>query len=311
MRSDVAVQQLIDVFKDKPFDFSPGEQMKYDNSGYVLLGAIIEQVSGQSYADFVRTQIFEPLAMKNTKVDDSRSLVHHRAAGYERRDDQWINADYLSMTHPYSAGALITNIDDLARWNAAIENHQLLPAALWERATSSFSLSDGTSTRYGGGWIMGRIGNLASIEHGGGINGFNAYVLRVPSKGLYVAVLANASPPRTPPQRVALNLATTALGTSLDTPEVPLDSKRLEQYVGTYQLASNDNRHVNRTGNRLFLVNEDEKRLELTPIGHDLFEAREDHSQVRFMRRNGRISALTVEQRILMRDRAPAQRVAQ
>jgi D-alanyl-D-alanine carboxypeptidase len=310
MRMDLTVDQLINVFKDKPFDFAPGEQWKYDNSGYVLLGSIIERVSGQSYADFMRTRIFDPLGMKQTRVDVSVDIVADRAEGYAKQGDHWVNADFLSMTQPYSAGDLISSVDDLARWNAAIENNEILTQELWKRATTSFALADGAPTQYGAGWFMGRVGNLASVEHGGGINGFNAYVLRVPSKHLYVAVLANAAPPSTPAQQLALNLAASALGISLDTPEAPVSQKILNQYVGNYAVEPSKTRRITLVGNRLHAMIEGDKDLELTPIGRDLFEARDDHSHFHFIRLSGRVDALSIEPRFLMGDRIPAKRVS-
>lgn len=308
MRTDLTVDQLINVFKDQPFDFEPGERWKYSNSGYVLLGAIIEKVSGASYAEFIRTRILAPLGMKHTAIDDADRIVQGRAAGYARQDDRWSNAPYLSMTHPYAAGSLTSSIDDLARWNSAIENHELLTQELWKRASTSFTLSDGTPTRYGAGWIMGRIGSIDTIEHGGGINGFNAYVLRVPSKHLYVAVLANAAPPTTPPQQTALKLATTALGIPLDSSQVAIDLHDLDQYPGTYVVEGTAPRHITRDGDSLY-AQEGEKRMQLTPVGRDLFEAREDHSQYHFIRQKNRVDALSVEPRILMGDHLPARRV--
>jgi CubicO group peptidase (beta-lactamase class C family) len=309
MRTDVSVDQLIGVFKDQPLDFAPGTQWTYSNSGYVLLGVVIERVSGQSYADFMRTRIFDPLGMKQTRVDDSRDIIPNRAEGYSKRDGRWIKAAFLSMTQPYSAGALVSSVDDLARWNAAIENDELLTHDLWMRAMTSFALSDGTPIRYGAGWLMGRIGTLASVEHGGGINGFNAYVLRVPSKHFYVAVLANAAPPSTSTQELALKLTTTALGISLDTPEVTMSPQQLSEYVGSYSAAPDKTRHISLSGNQLHAKIEGDKDLELTPIGRDLFEARSDHSQFQFMRVSGRVDALRIEPRILMGDRAPAKRI--
>jgi D-alanyl-D-alanine carboxypeptidase len=310
MRTDLTVDQLIAVFKDKPFDFSPGEKWSYSNSGYVLLGSIIERVSGQSYAEFLRTRIFEPLGMKQTRVDVNADVIPNRAEGYSKQGDHWVNADFLSMTHPYSAGDLVSTVDDLARWNAAIEHNELLTRDEWTRATSSFVLADGTRTQYGAGWFMGRVGNLASVEHGGGINGFNAYVLRVPSKHFYVVVLANAAPPSTPAQQLALNLAASALGVSLDAPEVSVSPKILNQYVGTYAVEPGKTRRIALTGDRLHAMIEGDKSLELTPIGRDLFEARDDHSHFHFIRRSGRVDALSIEPRFLGGDRIPAKRVS-
>jgi len=276
LRTDVSVEQLIGIFKDKPFDFVPGEGWKYSNSGYILLGAIIEKVSGQSYADFMRGNVFDPLGMTTTAYDDASRITPGRAAGYMRRGEQWRNADFLSMTQPYAAGALVSTVDDLARWNSAIESGAVLQPASWRRARTSFALADGTPTRYGAGWILGRVGPVATVEHGGGIFGFNAYVLGSPDRHLYVAVLANASPPPAPPQDVAVRLAARVLQVSLDAPEKPVAEHRLDEYAGLYLLPASRKLTVSRERNRLIAQEGKEKaeRLELVPIGPDLFEER-------------------------------------
>jgi len=303
-RNDVPVQQLIDIFQDKPFDFAPGEHWKYDNSGYILLGAIIEKISGQKYADFLRARIFDPLGMKDSRYEDLAQITPGRAAGYMRAGTAWRNADYLSMSQPYSAGALISTVDDLARWNAAVEAGELLKPASWQRAATSFALADGTLTRYGAGWIIGRVGPVATVEHGGGINGFNAYVLRAPAQQLYIAVLTNASPPQTPPQDVAVKLATRALNVALDAPEIPVTPARLDEYVGSYALDGTRIRVVTRDDHRLYAKDGEANRLELVPVGKDLFEVRAGQARFQFQRKRGRIVAVAMEPRILIGDRA-------
>jgi D-alanyl-D-alanine carboxypeptidase len=299
-RTDVSVQQLVDFFKDKPFEFEPGQHWKYNNSGYVLLGAIIEKVSGQSYSEFMRENVFEPLGMKNTRYDDTSAIIPARVAGYGRNDKGgWRNAEFLSMSHPYSAGSLLSTVDDLARWNAAIENGELLTAASWRQAATSFALNDGTPARYGAGWILGRVGPVATVEHGGGINGFNSYVLRAPAQKLYVAVIANGAPPPTPPQDLAVKLAAATLGVSLDAPQVPLADKQLDDYVGTYKPATGAARIVAREGEHL-VVNDGGKNIELVPIGKDLFEMRANQTRFQFRRQRGRVVEMQSEPRILM-----------
>jgi CubicO group peptidase (beta-lactamase class C family) len=304
LRNDVSVQRLVDIFQDKPFDFAPGERWKYDNSGYILLGAIIEKLSGQKYADFLRARIFEPLGMKDSRYEDIAQITPGRVAGYMRQGTEWRNADYLSMSQPYSAGALISTVDDLARWNAAVEDGELLKPASWQRASTSFALADGTLTRYGAGWIIGRVGPIATVEHGGGINGFNAYVLRAPAQQLYVAVLTNASPPQTAPQDVAVKLAARVLEVELDAPEIKIAPARLDDYVGSYSLDGTKTRVFTRGDNRLYSKDGDANRLELVPIGNDLFEVRAGQVRFQFQRKRGRIVAVEMEPRILIGDRA-------
>jgi CubicO group peptidase (beta-lactamase class C family) len=304
LRRDVSVSELIGFFKDQPFDFAPGLRWKYDNSGYVLLGAIIEKVSGQPYAEFMRVNLFDPLGMTHTRYDDSQALVPGRVAGYMRDNKGWRNADYLSMSHPYAAGALLSTVDDLGRWNAAMENGSLLKPESWRRATDSARLPDGTRTRYGMGWIEGRVGPVATVEHGGGVLGFNAYVLRAPAQHLYIAVLANASPPAAPPQDVAVKLAASVLGLTLDAPELPIPARRLEEYAGRYAFEGGRPRTIARQGERLVVTEEQGSPVELVPIGRDLFEVRGSQLRYQFIRERGRVVSLHTEPRILMGERA-------
>jgi D-alanyl-D-alanine carboxypeptidase len=142
------------------------------------------------------------------------------------------------------------------------------------------------------------------VEHGGGINGFNAYVLRAPEQHLYVAVLTNASPPRTSPQEVAVQLAAQVLRVSLDAAETPLGPHALDEYSGSYSLDHAQVRRISREAGRLYAQDGDASRAELVPIGKDLFEVRADRTRFRFQRERGRVVAVEREPRILMGDRA-------
>src|ERR1051325_2875224 len=118
-RKDMTVAELIDLFKNEPADFEPGTQWLYNNSGYILLGAIIEKVSGMTYEQFLQKNIFDPLGMKHTFYGSATRVIPRRVPGYSMSREGLRNAEYLSMTHPYAAGALISNEDDMALWDAA------------------------------------------------------------------------------------------------------------------------------------------------------------------------------------------------
>src|SRR4051812_37064486 len=143
-RKDFAVQELIDYFKDQPMPFAPGTRWAYNNSGYVLLGAIIEQLSGLSYAQFMQQRIFEPLGMRQSYYDRTPQIIPKRADGYQKGADGYTNAEYLSMTQPYAAGALASTVDDLARWDRALVSGTLLQPATLARAWTPYQLADGT-----------------------------------------------------------------------------------------------------------------------------------------------------------------------
>jgi D-alanyl-D-alanine carboxypeptidase len=229
------LRERIDFFKDQPMQFAPGERFAYNNSGYVLLGAIIERVSGLDYATFMRREIFDKLGMRDTRYDSPESLVARRVMGYQMRDGVLGNADYLSMEWPYSAGALLSTVDDLARWDAALYTGKLLSQRVLQQAWTPSRLNDGEVVHYGMGWALGLHAGLTCIEHSGGINGFQSFAIRIPERRVFVAVLANAMPARVDPMPLALRLAALAAGAPIVPPRRrKLPRARLLDFCGRF-----------------------------------------------------------------------------
>jgi D-alanyl-D-alanine carboxypeptidase len=119
--------------KDKPLEFQPGEKWKYDNSGYIFLGVIIEKVSGDKYADYLKKHIFGVLDMQDSGYDDSSVILKNRAQGYRSVTDGFRNADYLDMSLPYAAGSLYSTVHDLYRWDRALYTDKVLKQASREK----------------------------------------------------------------------------------------------------------------------------------------------------------------------------------
>jgi CubicO group peptidase (beta-lactamase class C family) len=190
-RKDVSLKEMIDMFKDKPMEFAPGERYKYNNSGYVLLGAIIEKVSGQPYQDFIEKNIFAPLGMKHSFYDNTQRIISRRVAGYSKSKDGYVNAEYLSMSWPHAAGALMSSVDDLALWDASLYTEKLVKQESLKRAWTPYVLGDGKPTRYGYGWAISTVEGHRAIEHGGGIHGFATSAVRLPEDRVFVAILTN------------------------------------------------------------------------------------------------------------------------
>jgi D-alanyl-D-alanine carboxypeptidase len=231
---DFTVSELVDFFKNEPMEFEPGERWAYNNSGYFLLGAIIEKVSGMKYVDFVQRNIFDPVGMKHSYYGDHARVIPLRIPGYAAQGATFVNAQYLSMTQPYAAGALLSNVDDLALWDAAISQGKLLRPHSWERAFADYRLKSGKTTGYGYGWSLTTYEGHAVQEHGGGIPGFSTFVVRVPDAHVYVAVLSNnvGSNPGT----LARKIAALAIGKPITPPTaVTVDPAVLARYAGRYE----------------------------------------------------------------------------
>ncbi len=146
---------MLELFQDRAFDFEPGSKWLYNNSGYFLLGMVIERAGGQTYAEYLREQIFRPLAMTATRYGDMRPIIPHRAAGYRVALGELVNDDPISMTAPGAAGALVSNVVDLLKWSQALEAGQLLSPASYEAMYRPTTLADGKTEKYGYGWGVG------------------------------------------------------------------------------------------------------------------------------------------------------------
>jgi len=303
-RQDLTVAELIHLFQDQPFDFEPGEDWAYNNSGYILLGAIIEQLSNMTYADFVERRIFEPLGMTASFYGDEQRVIPNRIPGYSRPAGDWVNTEYLSMTHPYAAGSLLSTVDDLARWDRAISAGELLSEPGWRQAFTPVLLNDGRSTGYGAGWMRGRIGPYETAEHGGGINGFITNAVRVPDAGLFVAVLANADNPVASPDQLTLTLADIVLGGVMDEPPVAVPDDRLQDYVGVYRINESATRTISLQEGTLYSQRSGGSRFELRPVADDVFLFPGSGSRLRFQREAGVVTGMVMEPRLGMAEYA-------
>ena len=212
MAQDFTVARMIDGFRNDPLEFEPGTTFSYNNSGYFLLGAIIEKVSGMTYAGFLERRIFTPLGMKDTAYEGVERSNAPRAAGYSAQEKGFAPAQPLSMSQPYAAGALVSTVDDLATWDAAIASGKLLTPASWKLAFPPYKLSPEKSTGYGYGWSVGTLQGTPMVDHGGGINGFRTHALRLPEQKIFVAVLTNADSGNADPEVLAKRAAALAMG---------------------------------------------------------------------------------------------------
>jgi D-alanyl-D-alanine carboxypeptidase len=300
-RTGRTLDELIASFRDEPMDFAPGTDWRYNNSGYVLLGAIIEQVSGTSYAEFIRTRLFEPLGMVDTRYEDGRAIVPRRVRGYalEPQTRELLNADFLDMSVPHAAGALVSTVDDLYRWQRAVADGRLLRPATWQRAFRAVPLTDGRSSGYGMGWFIGHAAGAGTVEHGGDINGFAGEGLWVPGAGLHVIVLSNVQRTFANPAQVALAAVERLLGTSTAAPAVALDPAHLDEYVGVYAISETERRTVLREGTTLFSVRGESVPQQLQPLGADEFVYPASGTRAIFERgADGAVSGMRVIPRI-------------
>ena len=212
VRADLSTAELIDVFDNEPMEFAPGEKWNYNNSGYVLLGAIIETVSGQTYEEFVADHIAVPLELEHT-FHGGPKIILNRAAGYVETDSGIVeNAAYLSMTQPHAAGSLLSTTADLFAWHKALTGGEFIHDGSFAKMTRPYVLNDGEAYPYGYGLGLVKLRGREIIAHGGGINGFACFALWLPEDDIYVAVLTNRESFSPGPTTVAKTIAAMAIG---------------------------------------------------------------------------------------------------
>lgn len=269
-RKDFTVQELIDFFKYQPMESAPGKRWAYNNSGYILLGAIIENVTGQSYEQFISQRIFEPLGMKQSYYDSPSRVIPRRVAGYDKGPEGYTNTPYLSMTQPYAAGALASTVDDLVLWDSALYTEQLLKHETIEQAQIAHTLADGSSTAYGYGWEISEYAGHRLIEHGGGIHGFRTRAIRLPDDRVFVAVLSNNG--GIDPGLLAFKIAALTIGQPYQEPmPVKLKTEVLTLYEGVYEINGSAQIHMIREDNQLFFQYGENPRMELIPLSSNEF----------------------------------------
>ena len=226
-------EKLVLRFRDKPLEFPPGEKMSYSNSGYVLLGYLIEKISGQTYSQFVQENIFEPLGMRDSGYDSNSAVILNRASGYTPSDKGVMNAGYIDMTIPFSAGGLYSTTEDLMRWEQGLFGGKVLSPASLQKMTTPFQHN------YACGLVVATLNGHKAIEHTGGIEGFNTALTYYPEDKLTVVVLSNLNGGA--PLNIAHKLAAVAHGEkvvlSTERKEISVAPSILAKYVGVYEVA--------------------------------------------------------------------------
>jgi len=205
----ISHEQLYELIKDEPFDFEPGAGWKYNNSGYYLLGVIIEKVSDKSYAEFVGEQLFKPVGMTKTRYGGSDQIVKHRARGYTKSKGKVVNCRLMSMRAPFAAGGLLSTTRDLHRWNLALHGGKVLARDSYRKMTTATGKA--APRGYGYGLMLRERKTGREISHGGGIFGFSTANHHVPKHRLTVTLLYNTDAVR--PGRLAAQILREVLKT--------------------------------------------------------------------------------------------------
>lgn len=231
--------QLIAQFKDQPALSKPGEAFAYNNSGYVLVGALIEAVTGNRWSDEVRTRIAKPLGLATLRDGIEESSIATMATGYTRGESGPGLARKIHMSVPAAAGALVSNASDLAKWGTALHHGKIVPAAHYAQMIAPTKLPGGNEEQYGFGIRPEPFRGGSAIGHGGGIFGFASDSLYIPGSDLFIAILTNSDGADVSQSLVMRKLAAMAIGKPFaDLPTVPYTVEAVEPFLGVYKFDS-------------------------------------------------------------------------
>jgi D-alanyl-D-alanine carboxypeptidase len=259
---DRTPREIITLTEKEPLEFAPGTKFKYNNGGYVILGQVIERLSGEPYEDYIRDDILAPLGLSSTGYAHVETIIPERVQGYRSKNSRIENAAYLAMSLPYAAGAIYSTIDDLLAWQRA-----LAAAKPIGRASRDLMFAD-HGHGYGFSWGIQRQFSRRQYVHAGGINGFSVVLSHYPDDDLTIVLLANIQ--AAPVQKIARDLAALYFGVAKEEREMVLDAALLADYVGAYRLGPERILRVTQDGARLYVETEEHGRQELF--------ARDDHS---------------------------------
>lgn len=296
------LEGLVASFKHDPYDFSPGLKYRYSNSGYVLLGLIIEKVSGRSFAAYLQKTFFDPLGMKDTGVYPSGGSLAREAFGYSYEHGAVKRSVNWEMSNVPAAGNLYSTAEDLFRWNEALFARKVISAKSLRTAFTVGVLA-GDDPRhpedagYGFGWTIDRLNGTREISHGGELAGFGSYLLRLPEYKLTVVVLLNCVPqlPQLQQWSLAREIARRSLGAELPPIQKPtafakITSAALDAVVGRYDLGEGAILSVTRQDNRVFMEITGRLKFEILPRSDRTFFVNEGEAEATFVRnRHGKV----------------------
>ncbi len=229
-------EELLELIEQYPFDFEPGEALIYNNSAYMLMGLIIETVTGQSYEEYLEENVFPLANMANSSYCSNRTVVEQRASGYSLSDGEFVMARYHDHVWPYAAGSVCSTVSDLLAWNRALHTGEILSPNLYELLVTPIPLNDGSPVRYASGMVSYTHPTGRVIEHGGAIDGFLSHSRYYPDEDVTVVVLLNTAGP-TGPASIANDIGENLFGTPF-LPEENSYAGDLSRFAGEYRGAA-------------------------------------------------------------------------
>lgn len=274
-------KSMMRIFKNKMTGIEPGTKFNYSNSNYMLLGYIIEDLTGKTYYQALRTMILQPLGMKNTGCNFAALKSKNKAVGYFSIDDgKGDNAPFVDSSVSFAAGCIYTTVSDLNKWANAVHRKQLLTEADWNLVTTVYKQN------YGYGWMIGEAMGKKSVGHNGGIHGFVSNMFMMYDDASTIILVSNNM--EDDQSQLRRNITTALNNKKIEMPEFRTDIKLnpiyMKDYVGVYTLAPGFEIAITQEGDALYAQATGQKKLRLYAERKDYFFFKLVDAQISFMR---------------------------
>jgi CubicO group peptidase (beta-lactamase class C family) len=276
--------ELYQIFRNKDLLDKPGEKYHYSNAGYVLLGMIIEKVTGKSYSEYLSKIIFEPLKMSQTYVLADLLIIPKRSVGHQVTSTGFIISQYISPSHYFAGGSILTSVIDLSKWNKGLTERKIIHDSTLLKAVSKFRLNDGSYSNYGYGFSIGKMFNTLLIEHGGSTMGSNCHDMWFPADSLYIIVLNNSISyseggikEKYNSRKICRQLAKICYHQPVQKNQLQnLSIEDFEKYQGVYVDKAGKPRTIYHHKNAFYWTNSKGKKFQISYIGNDTFIFEDD-----------------------------------
>ncbi|GLQ86732.1 serine hydrolase domain-containing protein [Dyella flagellata] len=263
---------LVGLIAKQPLDFKPGGDWRYSNSGYMLLGAVIEKVTGRRWDQVEHDLVLTPFGMAHTGYYSDDAVVNHLVQGYSADTRGAVTRPpFVSIDGPMTAGALAATSDDIRHLVEGLNNSQTFPSSLLKQMTTPARLSDGSTVPYGYGVMLDRVRGEQVFEHNGGIEGFASQYVYVPEEKVTVVVLANSDAGKPNARSVAHQLAALAIGKPYRRfDDVTLSKGEVSALLGSYEIQGESRHVISWDSGQLYIQRAPGPKRPLTPARSEL-----------------------------------------
>lgn len=274
-------ETMLALFRDKALNFTPGTKYSYSNSGYLLLGYIIQKVTGKPYEQVVRELIFQPLTMSHSGFDFTNLKSPDKATGYTNFSEKMkVQAGIVDSSVSFAAGAMYSTVGDLQKWHNGLQQYKIINKASTDAAYTP------VLSNYGYGWSVDTLYGQKIVEHGGGIFGFNTHIARLPGDDVVVIILNNMNVGGL--EGVARGLLAVLYNKAYEIPKsknvISVPAEILQQYVGEYQLTPNFTMKITLVNNALKVLPTGQRAFDLYAESENVFFMKEVEASATFIK---------------------------